>query len=180
MLTTSLFSLQLKSIRLIVLITINKWNGRLNDQYPVDTQRFVPFPWITQRVFIISLATIRFSSRVICLAAILSSPFLIYPVLRNMVFITPLFLPLPRFNSRPSEIPTFAIFEKAAVGSQCGTMVGKTHLVDLHRAWSAAALIRSRPWLGMHIPWSASTPLGASMSSRVRSSMRRLHPIFGF
>ena len=45
----------------------------------------------------------------------------------------------------------------------------------LHHAWSAAALIRPRPWLGMHIPWSASTPWGASMSFRVHC-VKRLHP----
>ena len=45
----------------------------------------------------------------------------------------------------------------------------------LCHAWSAAALIRLRPWLGMHIPWSASTPLWASMSFRVQF-VKRLHP----
>ena len=53
----------------------------------------------------------------------------------------------------------------------------------LWHAWSAAALIRPRPWLGMHIPWSASTPLGKHelQSSLLRSvlTLIRLWPWTG-
>jgi len=61
------------------------------------------------------------------------------------------------------------------VRNQRGEMVDKTHLLDYATHEVPLPLFG----LGhdcMHLPWSASTPLWASMSSRVHIVMR-LHPI---
>jgi len=77
---------------------------------------------------------------------------------------------------------TLPIFQRVVVDRQCGTMVGKAHLLDYitHEV--------PLPLFGHGHDWACifrGAPLpplcsGASMSSRVHSNVRRLCPIFGF
>ena len=95
-----------------------------------------------------------------------------------MVSVGLLFLSPPPLTSRPSVLPHSPSVEKVVVGSQRGAMVDKVHLLGY--ATHGVPL----PLFGLGHDWacrlwSASTPLWASVSSRVHF-VRRLHPNSAF
>jgi len=96
-----------------------------------------------------------------------------------MVSVGLLFLSPPPLTSRPLVFPHSPSVERLSwVVSVAQAMVDKVHFLG-YATHSATVLTRPQPRLGMHLPWSASTPFRASMSSRVHF-VRRLHPNSAF